>query len=482
MMNENLVKRSFGWSAIGEISAKLVGPLSTMALARILTPHDFGVIAVCNMVLFLADIFVDAGFSKYLIQYDFKDKEELYKYSSVAFWSNIGIAVSLWLLIVIFRDSVASFMGGKDYGNVIVFSTLQMVIVAMISPQIAILRRNFAYQKLCFFRLVTSAIPLVITVPLALYVKNYWALIFGSFVGYVAQAIFLHLLLRWLPSLTFSFAIVKKMFSFSFWSLCEGLAHWLIFWIDTFILTKHFDSYYVGLYKNSSSFVTSCFLMIASAIVPVLFSVLCRIKGTNGFNRILFSTERLVLYCLLPLSIIIWFNRDLVTTIILGGQWNQASIIVGFWAIIMTVSISIYSFPAEAFKAIGKPKYLFWYQVSYLAFLIPLCWYAADSGFWIFVYTRVACTLIQTILFVLFTKTLLHWKMRTFLSDISKPVAVFIPLIAINVIINIFDSYQNFGCEVALFAGNIIIALLLIFFSRKDIRQHLKLLEFKQVR
>ena len=75
-MDENLKQKALyatRWSAITEIVAKLVVPISNMVLARLLTPEAFGVVATLTMVISFAELFTDAGFQKYLIQHEFRD-------------------------------------------------------------------------------------------------------------------------------------------------------------------------------------------------------------------------------------------------------------------------------------------------------------------------------------------------------------------------------------------------------------------------
>ena len=74
----NKVVSATKWSAITEIAAKLVSPISTRVLARLLTPEAFGVLVTATMVISFAEIFTDAGFQKYIIQHKFKNDEELY--------------------------------------------------------------------------------------------------------------------------------------------------------------------------------------------------------------------------------------------------------------------------------------------------------------------------------------------------------------------------------------------------------------------
>lgn len=73
------------WSGITEIVAKLVAPVTTMVLARLLTPDAFGVLVTVQMVISFAEIFTDAGFQKYIVQHEFVDDNDKYKSTAAAF-------------------------------------------------------------------------------------------------------------------------------------------------------------------------------------------------------------------------------------------------------------------------------------------------------------------------------------------------------------------------------------------------------------
>ena len=95
-MNSNNLNKKIGmaakWSIATEIAAKLISPVSNMILARFLTPEAFGVVATVTMVTSFADMFTDAGFQKYLVQHEFKDKNDQYDSTTVAFWTNLAIS------------------------------------------------------------------------------------------------------------------------------------------------------------------------------------------------------------------------------------------------------------------------------------------------------------------------------------------------------------------------------------------------------
>ena len=122
-MNSNNLNKKIGmaakWSIATEIAAKLISPVSNMILARFLTPEAFGVVATVTMVTSFADMFTDAGFQKYLVQHEFKDKNDQYDSTTVAFWTNLAISIFLWCVLILTRNGLARMVGNPTLGNVI---------------------------------------------------------------------------------------------------------------------------------------------------------------------------------------------------------------------------------------------------------------------------------------------------------------------------------------------------------------------------
>ena len=122
-----------------------------MILARIIDKEALGIVAIVTMVTSFSEIFVDAGFQKYIIQHDFKSEEEYSNYSNVAFWSNMIIATIIYLIIFGARHSVAKWIGLGDNPIVLVVACIQILIVPLTSVQMARFRRNFKFDSLYWF-------------------------------------------------------------------------------------------------------------------------------------------------------------------------------------------------------------------------------------------------------------------------------------------------------------------------------------------
>lgn len=393
MMKEESLKNKFinaaKWSSITEIAAKIVSPVANMILARIISPEAFGVVATVTMIVSFADMFTDAGFQKYLVQHEFKDEDEKFKYANVAFWTNLGISISLCAAIIVFRKQIAVLVGNPGLGNVIAIACVQLLLTSFSSIQMALYRRDFNFKTLFLARIIAVCIPFIVTIPLALLRLSYWALIIGNIFMQLSNAVILTVKSKWKPQLYYKAGILKEMLSFSIWSLVEAVSIWFTTWIDIFIIGTSFNQYYLGLYKTATAMVNSLLSIITASTVPVLFSVLSRLKNDdNQFNYVFFKTQKFVSMLVFPVGVCIFLYSSLVTEMLLGSQWSEASKIIGIYALTNSIIIVFGYYCSEVYRAKGRPKLSFLAQVLHLVVLIPTCIISSKYGFWEFVYAR----------------------------------------------------------------------------------------------
>ncbi len=376
------VGKATAWSSITEIIAKVISPIVNMVLARLLVPEAFGVVSTITMVITFAEVFTDAGFQKYLIQHEFKNDDELNKSTNVAFWTNLVISLFACIIIFVFRHQIANLVGNPGLGNSISLASVLIIVAAFSSIQMARYKREFDFKTLFFVRIGTSLIPLIVTIPLAIILRNYWAILIGNFASQLFNAIVLTIKSKWKPKFYYDFNLFKEMFSFSAWTLLESIAIWLTSYIGIFIVGNFLNDYYLGLYKTTMSTVNSYMAIITSSITPVVFSALSRCQNDDfEFRKTYYTFQRLVAILVIPMSVGIFMYSDLVTQILLGSQWMEASGFIGLWGLMSGFTIVFSHFSSEVYRSKGQPKISLLSQVIHLAFLIPILMATVDYGF-----------------------------------------------------------------------------------------------------
>lgn len=432
----NQVVNATKWSSLTELAAKLVAPISTMVLARLLTPDAFGVLVTATMIISFAEIFTDAGFQKYLIQHKFDSDEDLYRSTNVAFWSNLVLSLVIWVVIICFSEKIATLVGNDGRGDVIAVSCFCIPLAAFSSIQMALYKRSFDFKTLFWVRIVGVLIPLLVTIPLAYFTRSYWSLIVGMIALNLSNAIILTVKSKWRPSLFYSFRLLKDMFSFTAWSMIEAVAIWMTGYVDIFIVGTMLNQYYLGVYRTSMSTVGQIMGLITAATTPVLFSSLSRLQDNDEeLKRMFFSFQKLVGILVIPLGVGIYLFRDLITEILLGNQWTEASHFIGLWGLTSCITIVLAHYCSEMFRAKGKPRLSVFAQVLHMAFLVPAVLWAVDKGFDTLCNTRALVRLTLVVINAVLLYKIVRISIRQTISNIMPSLISILPMIVICLIL-----------------------------------------------
>ena len=380
-MDSKVFVQSTKWSAITELLAKILTPLTNMILARLLTPEHFGLVATFTMVTTFAEVFTDAGFQKYLIQHDFSDKQELEKYTNVAFWSNLAFSVGVWVVIFAFCEQLASLVGSPGHGREITVLSLQIPLLAFSSIQTALFKRELKFKQLLPARVIAYLVPFLITVPLAVIYRNCWALVIGSLAKELASAIVLGIQSSWKPRFWFSITILIDMLGKSLWFMADSFMIWLTSYISTFIVGRALDSYYLGIYKVGTTTIAPYLTLLYTITAPVLFSGLSRIQNDElECRRIFLLYQRYASFFILPLGMLVFVFRDLATAILLGSNWGDATIIIGLSGLSGAFGSIIGQYNSDYYRAMGRPNVALGVQSAYVfAIFAALMWGVRQS-------------------------------------------------------------------------------------------------------
>lgn len=370
------------WSLATQVISKLIQPITTLILAHILTPEIFGVIALVTMVTSFADMFSDAGFQKYLIQHEFNDYKRYDLSCNVAFWTNLGFSLALWLLISLCCNPIAKLLGNDSIGFAIVVACISLPLTSAVSVQTAVYQRKFDFKTLFYSRVGSSFLILLISVPLAIIGFGYWSMITGTIISNLFLAVWLTVFSSWKPSFMYSFSELKSMFSFSIWTLIEALSIWFTNWVGTFILGSFMSTYYLGLYNTSVSLVNAVVAIITGAVNPIVFASLSRFQNNKAkFDSVFYKMQKYLGLAVVPLSSLLFIFSDMIVDLYLGHAWLEASTFFGLYALTSAVVVVYGHVASDAYRALGKPIYSLFAQIGFLMFLIPALFAGAHKGF-----------------------------------------------------------------------------------------------------
>ncbi len=343
---------ALSWSVLGELGARVLGPLAFIVLARILVPADFGVVAAATVLVSFAQVLVDGGLGKALVQ---RAGDDLQAAASTAFRLNAALGLVLTLLVALLAPAVAAFFGDTRITPVLQALAPMMLLSALAAVPTALLQREFRFRVLFWVRLAAAALPAAASIPLALAGFGHWALVAGTLAGQVAQLLLLWWLGGWRPRGAFDGRLARELLGFGRWALLAGVLGWGYGWLDAVVVGRWLGAHEMGLYRTGSTLVTLSFGVLFTPLLPVLYSLFSRAQHELPLLReTLLTVVRAAALVALPVALLLVASRGLLAGGVLGARWVEAGPVIGLLALTQGASWLV-SFNGELYRAVGRP-------------------------------------------------------------------------------------------------------------------------------
>lgn len=460
--------KSFKWTTLAEVSAKLIPPLMNMVLSRIILPEIFGIVASISIIVSFADMVAESGFSKYLVQHKFSNEKELKVASSTAFFSMTVISAFLFSMILIFRFPLANAVNSTGYEYALALSAIQIPIFGMNSINIGLLRRGFKFKPLALIRISGVIVQAIVSITLACLGLPIYALIFGPIANASMQLVLTFIARKASFSWIFSFSSLKNMISESSLFLLETLFVWLATSIDIFFIGKFFSPTETGWYKNAISTTNGIISLVTAIFTPVLFSYLSKIESDEEFNKMVLKYQKLIAYFVVPMGFGLLIYRDFFTLLFFGKGWEGASIIIGVYGLIASVSVPLNNISSIIYLSKGKPIRSIVAQAFYLASIIITCLLFSKFGFNWFVIIRSMCFLVLIVATLIILKITTTVSVSKMLSNMFMPFLFSLIMSAVCVVLTLMVGVDVRSSIAGILIGFLTYAFLVVFF-KKDV-------------
>lgn len=265
----------FMWDFAGKLGLQGVGFFVTIILARILSPEDFGVLAIIMVFINLANVFQDFGFSTALVQRADVTEEH---YSSV-FFMNLAMGLLLATIVFFSAPFIADFYDKSVLQDLIRVMSVCFIINAFGNVTRAHLRREMDFKLMSYTSISSAIISGIIAVYMAYTGYGIWSLVIQIIVGQLLSNVFLYLGCKLHFSLRFSLQSLKELWGFSSKIFFTGLLNTIFVNLDSLFIGKTLTPTTLGYYYRARSLENFSFRYTASSFSSVLLPSLSSIQN-----------------------------------------------------------------------------------------------------------------------------------------------------------------------------------------------------------
>lgn len=222
---------------------RLIGLVSTLILARLLVPTDFGIIAMASMVVGLIDVFLDLGVNLSLIQNQNASTDEF----NTAWTLRLIQSALASSIIVVSAPLAAIYFHDGRVTDVLRVMALTILIAGVENIGVVSFQRNMEFGQDFRFSFLKRVISFGATVVAAFVLRSYWALVFGSILNRIASVALSYALHSYRPSL--SLASMRSIWSFSQWALLRNIGAYFDNRLDKLLVGGRENSGVMGAYS-----------------------------------------------------------------------------------------------------------------------------------------------------------------------------------------------------------------------------------------
>lgn len=309
---------NFIWRFCERCGAQAVSFVLSIILARLLTPDDYGVVALSLVFISILSLFIDAGFSIALIQK--KDADDL-DFSTI-FYFNILSCTVMYLILFAMSGSIAAYYERPEMKLMVRVLGLTFFISGFKSVQTAYVSKNMMFKKFFFATLGGTLGAAVVGIWMAFAGFGAWVIIVQSLFNNTVDTIILWFTVKWRPKPQFSFSRLRQLFVFSWKILLSYLLDRIYNNLRSLIIGKVYGSADLAYYNKGNAFPELVVNNINTSTDSVLMPAMSEVQ--NDIARVKAMTRRAIMtstYVMAPLMMGIAACGTPLIRLLLTEKW-----------------------------------------------------------------------------------------------------------------------------------------------------------------
>jgi len=309
--------------------------ISIIVLARLLTPKDFGLVAMVASVASMVNIFRDLGLSDATIQ----APQISHKQVSTLFWVNALFGMGISLLFIILAPLIALFFKEPQLIKITRFFSLTFVFVGLSIQHISLLRRKMEFSKLAVLNIASAIVSVIAAISFAALGFGYWAIVARQVVLTICLAIGAWVCCSWRPGRPSSHARVLPMIKFGANIIGFYILNYFVYNLDKILIGRRNGAKSLGFYDRAYQLAVVPIETVALPVQSVAVTTLSKlVNEPDNFRRYYLNALSILAFVGMPLSAFLAVaSKDLVE-LLLGRQWAASAAVFS----ILGISIGIH--------------------------------------------------------------------------------------------------------------------------------------------
>ncbi len=346
----NSIVGGIGWKFCERIISQGISFLISLVLARLLSPDDYGLIALVLVFINLASVFITSGFATALIQKKDADETDF----STMFYCSLACSAVIYGVIFLISPLVASFYSNSKLSTVLRVYALQIPLSVYNSIQNAYISRKMIFKKSFFSTLISAIVSGGVGVFLAFSGFGVWALVFQSITLTVVSTLVLLVIVPWYPTLKFSVSSAKSMMKYGSRLLLADFSGTFFGEVRSLLIGRVYTSADLAFYTKGQQLPNLITGNLNTAVMTVLFPAFS--NESDSYEKVKELTKRsikLMSYIVFPALFGLAAVMPPLIDVLYTSKWSECVPYAQLLCIGLALGV-IGTIPLQTLKGIGR--------------------------------------------------------------------------------------------------------------------------------
>jgi O-antigen/teichoic acid export membrane protein len=420
------------WVFALRITNRGLGFIRTIILARLLAPHDFGLLGVAMLAIATLETFSQTGFQAALIQ----KKENVESYLDTAWTVSAIRGIVLFLILFLSAPVIAKFFNSPQATLIIRVIAVSTLLSGFRNIGILFFQKELEFNKQFIYELSATLVDITVAISLAIILRNVWALVWGGLAANFVRLFMSYMLHPYRPRIRFEKEKFQDLFGFGRWVLGSSILVFLITQGDDIFVGKMLGVAALGFYQMAYLISNLSATEITHVISQVTFPAYSKLQDDlTKLREAYLKILQLTTFISIPLAGGIFIFAPEFTKIFLGDKWMP--MVPAIEVLVLAGLLrSISATTGPVFQAVGKPEIVTKWQPVRLFVLLAIIYpFTVQWGILGTSLAVVSCNLISTVGFSVKVVRIIQCDAGSFLKRIILPSINTLAVISIIVIL-----------------------------------------------
>jgi PST family polysaccharide transporter len=363
------------WSSISHFGRRGLSLLTTIILARLLAPADFGLVAMAAVVIGFIELFKDLGTATAVIQ----RKDLSQGLLASVFWLNAGFGLAAAIVLFLLAPLLGAFYREPQVVPIMQALSLSFLLSGLSNMQTSLLERNLEFDRLAGIEIGTALFASLVGITAAFLGHGAWSLVYQMLAGNLLGTLLLWSASRWRPSRQFDWPELRSVMGFSLNLTGSNIFNYFARNADKLLIGRFLGSQDLGYYDLAYRLMQFPLQGISAVVGRVMFPLYSRMQDDSGqFGRIYLKVASAIALISFPLMLGLTALAGPFTLTLFGAAWTPVIPLLLILAPLGAVQ-SITTTVGSIYTAKGRADWALWWTIgagllTVLSFVLGLPW------------------------------------------------------------------------------------------------------------